>query len=63
MPVDVTIGTVETKLTAQDPDLLQNEAFIARIVAAVKAELEKEQQLEQRRDADRAASRGARRRI
>jgi hypothetical protein len=62
MAVDVSIGTVETQLTAQDPELVRNAAFIAKIVAAVKEELAREELVKARRDADRTASRGVRNR-
>jgi len=55
MAVDVDIRNVRATLTAQDPDLLQDEAFIAKIVAAVKAELEREELVKSRRESDRKA--------
>lgn len=57
MAVDVHIGTVETKLTATDPDLLRSPEFMKRLVALVKEELAREEELKVRRAADRMASR------
>jgi hypothetical protein len=57
MPVDMHIGTIETKLSAADPDALRTPAFMAEIVRMVKEELAREKELEARRDADRAPGR------
>ncbi len=62
MAVDVNIGTVETEVSATDPELLKNPAFIARLVAMVKEELKREALEEERRMADRSASRNTGRR-
>jgi len=57
MPVDVHIGTVETKLTATDPELLRSPEFMRRLVALVKQELVQDEELKARRTSDRMASR------
>lgn len=52
MAVDVKIGTVETTLTATDPDVLRSPQFMAEIVRLVKEELKREQMVEAQRSSD-----------
>ena len=54
MPVDVNIGTVETTLSAADPEQIRTPRFMAAIVAMVKEELEREAALKAQRSSDRA---------
>lgn len=54
MAVDLQIGSVETTLSAADPDAIRTPQFMAAIVEMVKEELTRERELEARRDADRA---------
>ena len=58
MTVDVKIGTVETTMTARDPELLNDPKLIAKIVQMVKQDLMREMEEEKRRDADRNSRRG-----
>lgn len=58
MAVDVKIGTVETTLTATDPDILRDPRFLRMVVALVKEELERDRLEDRRRAADRQASHG-----
>lgn len=51
------IGTVETEVTATDPNLLHDPKFIARIVQMVKAELEQDALEAERRARDCRAGR------
>lgn len=54
MAVDVKIGTVETNLTATNPELLRSPQFMAEIVRMVKEELRRDRELESQRAADRS---------
>ena len=58
MAVDVTIGTIETTLSAADSAMLRDPAFLRQVVALVKEELKREALEDARRDADRRASHG-----
>jgi hypothetical protein len=62
MAVDVQIGSIETRLSAADPEVLRTPQLMAAIVAMAKQELERDRQLEDRREADMAPSPGRRRR-
>jgi hypothetical protein len=62
MAVDVQIGSIETRLSAADPEVLRTPQLMAAIVAMAKQELERDRQLEDRREADMAPSPGGRRR-
>lgn len=59
MPVDARINTVQTEVTARDPDLL-DARLVEQVVARVLAELERRQLEDDRRQADRRASRTSR---
>ncbi len=52
MAVDVKIGTVDTTLTATNPDVLRSPQFMAEIVRLVKEELKREQIVESQRSTD-----------
>jgi hypothetical protein len=52
MAVDLHIGTVETTLSAADPDAIRTPQFMAAVVAMVKEELARDRELQARRDAD-----------
>lgn len=54
MAVDLHIGTIETTLSAADPEAIRTPQFMAGVVAMVKEELARERDLEARRDADRS---------
>jgi hypothetical protein len=54
MAVDLHIGTIETTLSAADPEAIRTPQFMAAVVAMVKEELARERDLEARRDADRS---------
>jgi hypothetical protein len=62
MPVDMKIGSIQTRLSATDPATLQTPQFMARVVAMVKEELKREAEEEKHRTADRMAMRGPARR-
>jgi hypothetical protein len=62
MAVDVNIGTVETTLSAADPQQIRTPQFMAAIVAMVKEELAREEALKMQRASDRAADARAGRR-
>ena len=59
MPVDVQIAEVTTRVSATDPELLNDPKFIRRLVTLVKEELARETEVDRRRDADRQGLRGA----
>ena len=58
MAVDMKIGSIETRLSATDPAVLQSPQFMARVVAMVKEELKREAEEDERRASDRKAVRG-----
>lgn len=58
MAVDVSIGSIEAKVSAADPELLRDPVFLARLVAMVKEELAREALEEGRRAADRRPGQG-----
>lgn len=60
MAVDLQIGSIQTLVTAADPDLAGNPQFIARVAEAVRAQLEAERRVDDQRAAD-AATRVKRR--
>ena len=57
MAVDARIGSVETEMTAHDPDLANDPKFIARVVARVMEEMKNAEIEKTRREADRKPSR------
>lgn len=57
MPVDARINTVQTELTARDPNLLDDPRLLDQIVARVMAEIDRRQLEDRRREADRRVSR------
>ncbi len=57
MPVDMHIGTVETKLSAADPETFTTPQFMAELVRLVKEELARDQEIKERRAADRTPGR------
>ena len=58
MAVDMKIGSIETRLSATDPAVLQTPQFMARVIAMVKEEMKREAEEDRRRDSDRTAIRG-----
>ena len=60
MPVDARINTVQTELTARDPELL-DDRLLRQVVARVLAELDRRELEDRRREADRRSSRNERR--
>lgn len=57
MAVDARIGSVETEMTARDPDLANDPKFIAKVVARVMEEMKTAEMEKTRRAADRTPSR------
>lgn len=51
--MDVHIGTIETQVTATDPEHLNDPKFLARIVQMVKEELARDELEQSRREHDR----------
>jgi hypothetical protein len=52
MAVDLGIGTVQTTLTATDPELFKSPGFRAQVMAIVREELARDQELKKRREND-----------
>jgi hypothetical protein len=59
--VDLRIGSVETTLSATDPEALQSPQLLSALVALVKAELARDRELEAQRASDRGSTHGKRR--
>ncbi len=60
MAVDLRIGSVETTLSAADPDALRSPQVLSALVAMVKQELARDRELEAQRDSDRGSTHGKR---
>lgn len=60
MAVDLRIGSVETTLTAADPEALRTPELLSALVALVKQELARDRELEAQRNSDRGSTRGKR---
>lgn len=60
MAVDLRIGSVETTLSAADPEALRTPQLMAALVALVKQELARDRELEAQRNSDRGSTHGKR---
>lgn len=60
MPVDVRISEVTSKVSASDPELLNDPKFVRRIVMMVKEELARDAEVERHRLKDRGGPGGRR---
>lgn len=60
MPVDVQINEVTSRVSATDPELVNDPEFVRRIVMVVKEELAREAEVERHRANDRRGPGGKR---
>jgi DNA recombination-dependent growth factor C len=56
MPVNMSIGTIETAISARDEEKMMSDGVIDMIVARVKEELEADENVKKGRARDRSAS-------